>query len=82
MVRPCRIEALHRLVFDGTVMMDQSPPDLATTRKFVLAQLQDDFSVSITRYDKPVEYGVTVSLKLYEHLHSTWEKEHPIKELE
>jgi nicotinate phosphoribosyltransferase len=81
-IRPSRVVALHHLVFDGKVKMALFPRNLSATRKFVSDQLQEDFSDSITRYNDPVEYGVMVSLKLYHYLHNTWEKEHPIQELE
>ncbi|KAG7362556.1 nicotinate phosphoribosyltransferase [Nitzschia inconspicua] len=81
-VQPSRVESLHHLVFDGTAILDRFPDDLSATRTYVLTQLQNTFPDSLTRHQNPEEYGVMVSSQLYEFLHSTWEKEFPMKQLE
>jgi hypothetical protein len=81
-VFPSRVEPLHHLVFDGKVVEEEIPKDLSRTREYVLKQIQDSFPESMTRYDDPKEYNVMVSLQLYGFLHSTWEKEAPIDEME
>jgi nicotinate phosphoribosyltransferase len=80
-VYPSRVECLHHLVFDGTTNLDFFPDDLSVIRKYVLSQIQEDFAESHFRYTDPEEYGVMVSLELYQFLHSTWEKEYPMQEL-
>jgi hypothetical protein len=81
-VYPSRVEPLHHLVFDGKAVPEECPQELSKTREYVLKQIQESFPESVTRYDDPQEYHVMVSLQLYEFLHSTWEKEAPIDEME
>lgn len=83
MVFPSRIEPLHRLVFDrGEVVndYDHDVKHLSKTREYVQKQLLEEFPDTITRHENPEEYNVMVSTKLYNYLHSMWEKEAPLEE--
>ena len=79
-VTPAKVELLLKPVFERGHRVSCDQRDLQSVRKVVKESLNSIRS-DIKRYLNPTPYKVSVSEKLYEHMHKLWLDNSPVGEL-
>ena len=79
-VTPSKVETLLFLVFRNGSVLDGVNPSIPDARKAVIEQLQA-FRPDVLRLTNPTPYKVSLSSKLFNHLHEMWQNQTIIPEL-
>jgi len=79
-VTPKRVLKLHELVFDKEQGVVGEVQTIDESRKFVTEQI-DVIDQDVVRRINPAAYKVSVSEKLFRHLHTMWQENAPIREI-